>query len=287
MPDTKRTALVLSGGGLRGGAHVGALKVFERVGLLKAVSVVAGTSAGSIVGAMLASGASMAAIEEAILRLMTTPCHEILDVNMGAMRDVACAQDLARFSGFLIGQAMLDLVEKNAVHIRRFSDYATLPPELQDKVKDLLLVAVNLDTGLKTVFCDPTRYTSYDEGVLCGKISFAQAARASSSAPVIVTPFACPEGCSCGQEQRGGKGNPQFFVDGAVRENCPIKLVVKLAGCTRVLAVNLGYAGDRVEGVASQGMAEILSQSVAVSGAQQFDADLSYLRVQEIGRAHV
>ena len=271
----ERTALVLSGGGLRGGAHVGALKVFERVGLLQQVQVVAGTSAGSIVGAMLASGASVQAIEAATLGLRTTPCEQLLDVNTSGLRDAACAGDAGRFSGILGGKAVTDLVENNLAHIRRFSDYATLPPDQQDTVKDLLLVAVNLDNGVKTVFCDTSRYAAYSEGALCGSLSFAEAARASSSQPAVVTPFVCPgaAACSC-------SGTPHFFVDGAVRDNCPVKLVVSLAGCTRVLAVNLGYAGDRVEGVATQGLAEIINQSITIMGTQHLDADLGYLRTQ-------
>ncbi len=271
----ERTALVLSGGGLRGGAHVGVLKVFERVGLLQQVQVVAGTSAGSIVGAMLASGTSVQAIEQAALGLMTTPCDQLIDLNGDGLRDAACTGDLGQFNGLLGARAIYDLVQNNLTLIHRFSDYSSLPPDQQDNVKDLLVVAVNLDNGAKTVFCDTSRYTAYDEGTLCGGLSFAEAARASSSEPAMVTPFVCPASaqCPCGDQ-------PQCFVDGAVRENCPVKLVVRLAGCTRVLAVNLGYAGDRVEGVATQGLAEIINQSIAIMGTQHFEADLYYLRTQ-------
>ena len=271
----ERLALVLSGGGLRGGAHVGVLNVFERVGLLQHVQVVAGTSAGSIVGAILASGASVQAIESATLGLRTTPCDQLLDFNGGGLRDAACTGDLGRFNGIIGGKAISNLVESNLLHIRRFSDYASLPPDLQDKVKDLLLVAVNLDNGAKTVFCDTTRYAAYGGGALCGRLSFAEAARASSSEPAMATPFVCPAGADCSCE-----GGQQVFVDGAVRENCPVKLVVDLAGCTRVLAVNLGYAGDRVEGVANQGLVEVINQSIAIMGTQHFEADLEYLSTQ-------
>ena len=278
----ERTALVLSGGGLRGGAHIGVLKAFERVGLLQQVQVVAGTSAGAIAGAMLASGASVEAIEQAIIALRTTPCDQLFDFNGDGLRAAACAQDFGLFSGFIGGDAIVELVQKNLVYLQRFSDYATLPPDVQDKVRDLLLVSVNLDTGTKTVFCDPARYTSYDEGIVCGQISLAQAARASSSEPAVVVPFRCPggESCTCGRPLPGAGSAPQSFVDGAVRESCPLKLAVRLAGCTRVLAVNLGYAGDRVEDVATQGMAEIVSQSITIMGTQQLTADVDYLRTQ-------
>jgi NTE family protein len=49
-----KIGLVLSGGGARGFAHLGALKALEEFGLT--FSVISGTSAGSIVGAFYASG---------------------------------------------------------------------------------------------------------------------------------------------------------------------------------------------------------------------------------------
>ncbi len=59
----RRTALVLSGGAARGFAHLGVLRVLAREGLRP--DLVVGTSAGAIVGAMLASGMSVAEIERA------------------------------------------------------------------------------------------------------------------------------------------------------------------------------------------------------------------------------
>lgn len=271
----ERVALVLSAGGLRGAAHVGVLKVFARVGLLQQVHVVAGASAGAIVSAILASGASIEDMEQAVLGLKSAPCEQLLDFDTAALRDVACASDVRRFRGLINGQAISALVDNNVRHLRRFSDYAALSPELRSQVKDLLIVGVNLDNGAKTVFCDTARYTSYAGGALCGNLSFAEAVRASSSEPGVVTPFVCAgaQGCPC-------KGAAQTYVDGALRESCPLKLAVELAGCTRILAVNLGCAVDRVETVASRGVVDILSQSITIMGVQCFDADVEYLRRQ-------
>jgi NTE family protein len=52
--QTRRVGLALSGGGVRGLAHIGVIKVLSEVGIEPAV--VAGTSAGSIIGAGLAAG---------------------------------------------------------------------------------------------------------------------------------------------------------------------------------------------------------------------------------------
>ena len=50
----KKVALVLSGGGAKGVAHIGVLKVLERAGI--PIDIITGTSMGSIVGALYSVG---------------------------------------------------------------------------------------------------------------------------------------------------------------------------------------------------------------------------------------
>ena len=50
----KKVAVVLSGGGAKGMAHIGVLKVLERAGI--PVDIVTGTSMGSIIGGLYAIG---------------------------------------------------------------------------------------------------------------------------------------------------------------------------------------------------------------------------------------
>ena len=57
-----RVGLVLSGGGARGGAHIGVLKVLEREGI--PIDCIAGTSFGALVGGFYALGYSAAEIEK-------------------------------------------------------------------------------------------------------------------------------------------------------------------------------------------------------------------------------
>ena len=60
--DRPKIALVLSGGGARGGAHVGILKVLEKNRV--PIDMIVGTSMGSFVGALYASGKTPQEIEE-------------------------------------------------------------------------------------------------------------------------------------------------------------------------------------------------------------------------------
>lgn len=67
--STKRRpkiGLALGGGGMRGAAHVGVLKVLEREGI--PIDYIAGTSMGSVVGGLYASGVPLCDLEEKFIR---------------------------------------------------------------------------------------------------------------------------------------------------------------------------------------------------------------------------
>lgn len=64
LPDRPRVGLVLSGGGARGAAHVGVLKVIEEYGI--PVDLVVGTSMGGIIGALYASGMPVSDLEKLV-----------------------------------------------------------------------------------------------------------------------------------------------------------------------------------------------------------------------------
>ena len=64
-----KIGLVLSGGGARGAAHIGVLRVLEE--LRVPVDLVVGTSMGSIVGAAYATGLSVPEMEKAIKSITT------------------------------------------------------------------------------------------------------------------------------------------------------------------------------------------------------------------------
>ena len=63
-----RIALVLSGGGARGLAHIGVLKVLED--LRVPIDMIVGTSMGSIAGGLYANGYSPAQLEEMVLKTL-------------------------------------------------------------------------------------------------------------------------------------------------------------------------------------------------------------------------
>ncbi|WP_299431597.1 patatin-like phospholipase family protein [uncultured Meiothermus sp.] len=76
MADFKRFGLALGGGGARGYAHIGVLRVLEREGLMP--GAIAGTSMGSLMGAVFAAGHSADKVQEV---LSQTPIWRFLDLN--------------------------------------------------------------------------------------------------------------------------------------------------------------------------------------------------------------
>jgi NTE family protein len=75
--DEGRLGLVLSGGGARGFAHIGVLRVLEREGVH--FDVIAGTSMGAVLGALYASGRRA----EDLFRLAdTTSWREVVDLSL-------------------------------------------------------------------------------------------------------------------------------------------------------------------------------------------------------------
>ncbi|MDL5512390.1 patatin-like phospholipase family protein [Arenibacter sp. M-2] len=72
------TGLVLSGGGIRGVAHLGAIKALEEYGIYP--SHIAGTSAGAIVGALYASGCTW---EQMLDFFKTTEIFSLTNYAMG------------------------------------------------------------------------------------------------------------------------------------------------------------------------------------------------------------
>ncbi|MDR2215333.1 MAG: patatin-like phospholipase family protein [Nevskiaceae bacterium] len=122
LPPLK-IGLALGGGAVRGFAHVGAIKMLEANGI-KAVAV-AGTSAGSVAGAMYASGMDPFQMQQQALAL-----------------DESRIRDVRLFSGGLVeGKALEDYI--NAQVGQRRIEQMKIP---------LAVVATRLDTGERTVF---------------------------------------------------------------------------------------------------------------------------------------
>lgn len=122
-PPPPRVGLALGGGAAKGFAHIGVIRALEANGI--AVDMVAGTSAGSVVGAMYAGGLDAVALQERAVAL-----------------DEAEIRDVRLFSGGLLqGLKLQDYVN---------AQVGNRPIERLGK--PFAAVATRLDTGERTVF---------------------------------------------------------------------------------------------------------------------------------------
>lgn len=116
-------ALVLGSGGARGYAHIGVIQVLEQQGIRP--DFIVGTSAGSIVGSIYASGKNATELREIALKLKA---NDVRDVNVS-------------LKGFFNGKKVEDYVNQQ-VH--------NLP--LQKLKIPMYIVATELKSGNKTIF---------------------------------------------------------------------------------------------------------------------------------------
>lgn len=199
------TALVLSGGGAKGLAHVGVLAALERAGVRP--DLIVGSSMGAVVGALAASGYRAAEIDSIARTLPLAEVFQAVEPRgpavWGARLPLLLWSEGER--GFTIQAAS---VEQRAIggmlgevllrgNLLARGDFDRLPIPLR-------VVATNMaDRGV----------VAFDSGDL------AQAVRASISIPLVFTP------------QRIGDS---VYADGGLSANIPIE-VARQAGATRVI----------------------------------------------------
>jgi len=106
-PPLPRIGLALGGGAAKGFAHVGVIKVLEAAGLTP--PVVAGTSAGSVVGALYASGLSGFALQEQSFALDE---ERIKDLTLFGVGGVIKGDKLQAYVNELIKNKPLEQMSK-------------------------------------------------------------------------------------------------------------------------------------------------------------------------------
>lgn len=90
IPKKEKVALVLGGGAARGFAHVGVIKVLEANGIVP--DLIVGTSAGSLVGAMYASGLNGFELQRVALSVEESTFADWTLAGRGLIRGEAIAQ---------------------------------------------------------------------------------------------------------------------------------------------------------------------------------------------------
>ena len=189
-----RIGLVLSGGGARGGAHVGVIQALEAMRI--PIDAVAGTSMGAVVGGLYAAGLSGDEIERVFSELDwqemirdRAPRRDLAyrrkqdDRNILARGAVRCAWRRRASSlplGLVQGHKITQVLRAATVRVADVQDFDRLPTPFR-------ALATDLETG---------------EPVVMGKGDLVTVLRASMSAPGVLTPGAARRPAAGGRRAR-------------------------------------------------------------------------------------
>lgn len=211
MGDFMNIGLSLSGGGVKGAAHIGVLKALEEEKIK--ISYISGTSSGSIVAALYAIGYT----PDEILKIFKENGNKIKYYDLKNILKLIWGILIKRkiiIEGLSEGNEIEKLIkekclEKNIINIK------------ETKIP-LLIPSVNVINGEIYFFCSKlTRNTLSDKIKYINDINIYSAVRASCSYPGVFSPY---------------KINNNKFVDGGIRENIPWK-GLKEIGADRVISV--------------------------------------------------
>jgi len=185
--------LIFEGGGVKGIAYVGALKVLSEKGVLDQIERVAGTSAGAINAVLLSLRYTPDETREVLSQL---DFNNFMDDDWGVARDT---KRLLKEYGWYKGDYFREWI--GGLIARKVGNPDATFSELKAKgCLDLYLVGTNISTRYSEVFS--AEHTP--------RTRVADAARISMSIPLFFTSI---------KDARG-----DCFVDGGVLNNYPVKL---------------------------------------------------------------
>jgi NTE family protein len=251
-----RIALVLSGGGARGLAHIGVLKVLEEMRV--PIDCVVGTSMGALVGGIYASGISPNAMEQAIVKNDLGALFDDLpprsEIAYRIKRDDH--KPLFNFTlGYNNGEVQLptgasagykfELFLKEVIGLGASAaglNFDSLPIPYR-------AVATDLESGEMAVF---------SQGEL------AKVMRASMSLPAILAPTEIDD---------------RIYVDGGLVRNLPVQIGRELCG-DLVIAVNVGTPAMKREEIHT--VIDVAIQSINLLTEQNVRASLKQLKAGDI-----
>lgn len=249
-----RVALVLSGGGARGFAHIGVLRVLHEMRV--PVDLVVGTSMGSVVGGAYAAGATLQELEATA---RNTDWDRVV-------ADRPARDDLA------FRRREEDLLLPSRIEFGVSSKGASLPPGAAgnaalEAALDKLLPAGTRNTPVSQL---PLPFRSVASDLVTGELvdlvdtPLFQTMRASLAVPGVFAPI---------------RINNRLLVDGGLVRNLPVDLA-RAMGADVVIAVNVGTPlAPEKELTSAVGVAQ---QMINILTEQNVQRSLRELQAQDI-----
>ncbi|HSW82053.1 MAG TPA: patatin-like phospholipase family protein, partial [Usitatibacter sp.] len=253
VAERPRICVVLSGGGARGAAHIGVLKVLEEYRV--PIDCIVGTSMGALVGAAYATGTTVAEMEKLVAELTTDtlfkerPPRQELSVRQKQDEQLnLVGPEIGLRGGEILLQkgivsgVQLETVLRRLGKAKGYRRFDELPIPFR-------AVATDVVTGRAIVFGD-------------GEI--ANVLRASMSVPGAIAPIEIGD---------------LLLVDGGITNNLPVNIAREM-GAQVVIAVNLGTPLLKREklgtvvGVAAQMLFILTEQNVQASIATLGERDV-------------
>ena len=247
--------LVLSGGGARGFAHVGVIKVLEELGI--PIDIVVGTSMGSMVGGGYASGMTTAQMQNIILGVdwggMFALRPERNELNWRQRNDdyknlfigeIGITSEGPKMPSALVpAQHLGEFLSRITEHVADVNDLSRL-------AIPFAAVATDLGDGSTVVMQKQT--------------SLATAMRASMSIPGAFSPV---------------RYQGRSLVDGGLAQNLPVE-TAKALGADIVIAVNVGTPLAKPENFNS--VVSVMAQMVGILTERNVDQSKSMLSENDV-----
>ncbi|MBE2262216.1 MAG: patatin-like phospholipase family protein [Burkholderiaceae bacterium] len=251
--DRPKICLVLSGGGARGAAHVGVLKVLEANRI--PIDCIAGTSMGALVGASYATGMSIPEMEAIVGEIST----ELLfkenppraEQPMRIKRDdyanlfgpdIGVVDNSLQLPKGVVTGIQLETVLRRLAKVKGYLNFDDLPIPFR-------AIATNLVTGKEVVF---------------SKGEVGNVMRASMSVPGAIAP---------------AEFDGMLLVDGMLTSNLPVQTAFAM-GADIVIAVNVGtplLGRDKLVSIVG-----VMGQMLSILTEQNVQVSLAALRSQDI-----
>ena len=245
--NRKKVAVVLSGGGAKGMAHIGVLKVLEKAGI--PVDIVTGTSMGSIIGGLYSIGYNAIALDSvARAQVWSYVISDKEDLRNQSLRDRLRQYTYVFTTGLTIGKR-----DKNAGGLIKGKNLAELFQHLCTGYTDSLDFSKDLPIPFACVATNIIDNSEFD--FHSGRLP--QAMRSSMSIPGAFSPI-----------RLGDK----VLVDGGLKNNYPAD-IAKEMGAEIIIGVTVQGAPKVAEDMG--GTMSIISQIVDVNCKNKVEDNLA------------